>query len=901
MPWAVFSINEPEKCKTMKNNLQLHKSHGLLIPACAAFLSMVSCADDKMSQPEMPGDRIQFEVSASDSWNRSPQGRSAVYSGGSASSSSVTLEAPDGDRLYLFPKVSRGMSKRTSELKSRGNVVETGSIASAGVYAIYGAAGDDAFYMDNVEVRQENSWTPVDKYLWPGEGSLHFNAYSPFYSEASSTEGVTRLPQISSGGMTLDYVTPADVASQIDLLWATPIDASSSPCNLEFNHAMTAVKFVTGQKMVPCTIKSIEIVSVKSQGTLDISTGAWSDVSGNESYVVEIDKELTADSGSEYVAADFALTSDEQIFILLPQTLGDDSKVVLTVESNGKTSSFEASVADQVWEEGTTVTYRLSANPSEPDLFLQIVDADGNNVEKLSTKYTGSRVSYTVKSSYDDGNGSLVPISWKAAFIDADGNELASAPDWITDMVMKGNGDSACVLATTLVEPIFLEMSEQTRLLRNNADINATSGQERYNLSSSTGASSIENTANCYIINAPGKYSLPLVYGNAIEGGVKNESSYISTLQQTAANRRRALFHFINHLGNEISDPYIYNNAGCEVEDAVLVWEDRVNLVRTITLSDDKKTLEFDVPQASLRQGNALLAVRDKDKNVLWSWHLWITDYVPDENWQQMPSNGSLFPMYSRNVGRIYGGDNTEFKAVSTIMRFTQTDVPDGMTPLSVDVAVEQAGATIYTGDCYTFYQWGRKDPLISGLDRYYDADHNEMDGTSIPNQPVGTDYREMIKLTISNPQLFISGNESDVRKITSFYVNMWTIDQIPQNNTLQPENVKTIYDPNPVGAKVPVGNAFHGLDSINGTYDAEKKEVVIPLPNGDVFSYTTLGYRRALGGETMNAETGQCWTSTAGNAANAKYLAVGTNGQARFVNNIILFGFAMRPAKETN
>lgn len=885
----------------MKTNLQTYKSHGLLIPACVAFLSMVSCTDDKMNQPEIPGDRIQFEVSASDSWNCSPQGRSASYSGGTISSSSVTLEAPDGNRLYLFPKVSRGMSERTSELKSRGSVVETGSIASAGVYAIYGAAGDDAFYMDNVEVRQENSWTPVDNYLWPGDGSLHFNAYSPFYDEASSTEGVTRLPGASAGSMTLDYITPADVASQIDLLWATPVDASSSPCNLEFNHALTAVKFVTGQKMVPCTIKSIGIVSVKSQGTLDISTGAWSDVSGNENYEVELDKSLTAESGSGYVAADFALTSAEQTFILLPQTLGEDSKVVLTIELDGKTSSFEASVAGQVWEEGTTVTYRLSANPSEPELLLQIVDADGNNVEKLSTKYTGSQVSYTVKSSYDDGNGVSTPISWKAAFIDADGKELASAPDWIADMVMNGNGDSACVLATTMVEPIFLEMSEQTRMIRNTADINAASGQARYNLSSATGASAIENTANCYIINASGKYSLPLVYGNAIKGGVTNESSYISTLSQTTANKRKALFHFINHLGNEISDPYIYNNVECVPEDAVLLWEDRVNLIRNTTLSADKKSLEFDVPQASVRQGNALVAVRDKDENVLWSWHIWVTDYVPDDNWQQMPSNGSLFPMYSRNVGRIYGGDNTEFKAVSATVRFTQTGVPEGMTPLSVDVAVEQAGTTIYTGDCYTYYQWGRKDPIISGLDRYYDADHNEMDGTAIPEQPVGSDYKEMIKTTISHPQIFISGNEADVRKMTSFYVNMWTINQIPQNNNIQPENVKTIYDPNPVGSKVPVGNAFHGLDSITGTYDASKKEVAIPLPNGEVFEYTTLGYRRAAGGETMNESSGQCWTVVAGNAANAKYLSVGTNGQARFVNNIILFGFAMRPAKETN
>lgn len=885
-----------EKYKTMKNKML--KGHALFIPVIAAFLSAVSCSDDKMDQPDKSGNRIQFNVTASESWNYSGNGRSAEsHSNGL---SSVILEGNDGEKLYLVPKVSRRTVDSSQGSNSRGAIVDAASIASAGVYAFYKAAGDNAVYMNNVEVRKESSWTPADQYLWPGDGTLHFNAYSPFYNE-DSAEGITRMPDAAAGNMTIDYVTPGDVASQIDLLWATPVDASVSPCNLVFNHALTAVKFVTGQQMVPCVIKSIEIFSVNSQGTLDISSGVWTDVSGLEDYEVEIDKELTAAAGSKYVAADEALTSDEQTFILLPQTLGENSKVALTIELNGRLSTFEASLSGQVWEEGMTVTYRLSANPSESELQLQIVDADGNNVEKLSTKYTGSKVSYTVKSSYDDGSGTSTPISWKASFIDTDGKELSSAPDWIVDIAANGKGDSLCVLTTTMLEPVFLEMSEQTRLIRNTADVNTTSGQQRYNLSSSTGAPAIENTANCYIINAPGKYSLPLVYGNAIENGETNEGSYISTLPQTTANKRKALFHFINHLGNEISDPYIYNNVGCDPEDAVLMWEDRLNLVRNITLSDDGKSLEFDVPQASIRQGNALVAVRDKDKNVLWSWHIWVTDYVPDNGWQEMPNPDSTYPMYSRNIGRIFGGDNTEFKAAAATVRFTQTDVPDGMTPLSVDVTVEQAGATIYTGDCYTYYQWGRKDPIISGLDRYYDSDHNEMDGSSIPEQPVGSDFREMIKTTISNPQIFISGKEANLRSLSSFYVNLWTIDQIPSSGSVQPENVKSIYDPNPVGAKVPVGNAFQILNSVSGTFDAVKREVSIPLPNGDTFIYPTLGYRKADGGETMAQGSGECWTVIASSATNAKYFSVTTNGLAHFVNNIILYGFAMRPAKETN
>ena len=47
------------------------------------------------------------------------------------------------------------------------------------------------------------------------------------------------------------------------------------------------------------------------------------------------------------------------------------------------------------------------------------------------------------------------------------------------------------------------------------------------------GGTTVMRTANCYVINAPGTYSLPLVYGNAIDYAVcptngKNISAYTS-------------------------------------------------------------------------------------------------------------------------------------------------------------------------------------------------------------------------------------------------------------------------------------------------------------------------------------------------------------------------------------
>lgn len=65
-----------------------------------------------------------------------------------------------------------------------------------------------------------------------------------------------------------------------------------------------------------------------------------------------------------------------------------------------------------------------------------------------------------------------------------------------------------------------------------------------YNLANQTnGGSTDENTANCYVVNAPGYYSFPLVYGNAIKNGTANTSAYIST----APPASDILSNFINH------------------------------------------------------------------------------------------------------------------------------------------------------------------------------------------------------------------------------------------------------------------------------------------------------------------------------------------------------------------
>ena len=156
-----------------------------------------------------------------------------------------------------------------------------------------------------------------------------------------------------------------------------------------------------------------------------------------------------------------------------------------------------------------------------------------------------------------------------------------------------------------------------------------------YNLSNKTGADAIENTANSYVISAPGTYRIPLVYGNAIKGGSTNESAYISKASSVYLPKDGGGFYdedlvlhkFVDHLDREITSPYInVQNRSYAAKLAEVVWTDVPGVVSNLEVKQnggDKDFLTFTVNENQLANGNTIVAVTDDSGKVLWSWHLW--------------------------------------------------------------------------------------------------------------------------------------------------------------------------------------------------------------------------------------------------------------------------------------
>lgn len=864
------------------------------VSAALALPALTSCSDDApVSDAGRDTRRVRFEVSDASVLSRASARREG----------SIPLASEEGDTLYLTPRVCEGIDRGGEQQNSRGASVTGANIDDFGVFAAINNGADRiAGYMDNEQVTRANDWAPAHEYLWPADATLHITAYSPYTADPAD-DGIVAIDTNDDGNVTLQYVTPSDVTRQPDLLRAAPRDASSSPCPLTFDHALTAIRFAAGTQMIPCTVNSITISGVMSAGTLDIETGLWSQLSDATDFTVEPDIEMTAGDDSQFVPFNTPVTSGDNTLMLLPQTLADDATITLDItDQKGRQSRLTASIAGASWQPGTTIVYNLSANPESSSLILEVADGKGNILTSLDTPYTGGTVAYTVRSvSRDGADGTESQVPWKAEFLDSDGNVI-DRPDWVKTFTPAGSGTTDCSASTDLPEPIFLAMSDRTRHLRATPDINSTSGHSCYNLANSTGADNIENTANCYVINAPGHYSLPLVYGNAIKNGATNEAAYISTLSATTANKRRALLHFTNHLGNEITDPYIYNNAGCTPGAARLVWEDRLNIVRNITLSDDGTRLIFDIPASSIRQGNALVGVCDSDGNVMWSWHLWLTDLVPADEWVQFADGSTNYSITTHNLGRIFAGDVTRFEGQEVTVRFTQTDLPDGNTPLTATLRLTQGSNTTTTPDFCPYFQWGRKDPIISSVNEYYDSNRQEVKNENIPTMDVGNNHLHILSMGIQHPECFFTGTDDVVRRISPFYLNLWNIDNLVSNpNSVMADNVKSIYDPSPVGMKVPVGNSYKVLaDNYSpATYDTSLRGVVVNLAGGATLYFPAFGYRDNKGTDYAIDGSGNNWSAVAGSATTARYLNVTRNGDIQVNNNNALYAFSVRPEKD--
>lgn len=845
------------------------------LPVLLSVVLLASCRDE-IETGAYTGPYIRFSVSEGSEWH------STRAAGGPAEKavprdSVQPLHGGDGNTpLYLHTLYTDSIASPSSDIcpdtavLTRATPVKTATLyESIGVLA---AAFNEPWsetsyrpdYMYDVEVTKASSWTT--SYHWPTlTGGIRFFAYAPYHGE-----GIVLSNKTKAGSPTITYTVPADVADQKDLLFAnsiytTPTGTLKNANNaapLTFNHALTAVRFVCGNDMQGGTVKSVSLKNVCSKGILNYGTHSWSGVDTPADFSQTLDKSTTG-------TPDEALTTDAQTFMMIPQTLPDGAQIeVVFTDKSNVDHTLTADIKGTVWPIGKTVTYKISSSSINWTYELSV------NMPGDFT-YSGGTQQYSVTSYRENTKGVQEAAPWTAQYSVNNGVSWTDTrPEWLTAFTASGaGGTSAQPYDATVSVQTGTDTSPHTTALQN-ATAKGTADTP-YNLSNQTdGGPTDENTANCYVVSAPGYYSFPLVYGNALKNRSTNESAY-----KTGNTGSNILSNFINHTGAGISDPYIANNNGCTPAKAELVWQDVMDLVTDIKYNAGSNggNISFKVDRFSIQQGNAVIAIKDASNNVLWSWHIWVTDENIDNvievtNYQNVKYN--IMPV---NLGWC-DDDVTTYAERSCKVRFTAGDA-------SKEVTIRQVSASITIRGNHPYYQWGRKDPLrpSNGL-----ADTNktwyDKNGTSSQSNPATENFSAGVTCIMNyilKPDVMQYQASGD-----NAYANLWSVD-----NTVYTANdnpvVKTVYDPSPVGFKLPPGNVFTGFTTtggststsseINGTWSSSSLKgwnFYTDSSKSKTIFFPASGYRYRSNGMVSNvSSSGFYWSAVPSSPTKGRYL----------------------------
>lgn len=338
------------------------KIHHLTASIAAVLLSasLFSCSsDDFLGKAETNTDGISFGVStengASTRANNSADGYTAAR---------YTLRSDNSaDTLCVRAVVTDGIGNDNAGRPATRAAMQTSMYNDFKVVAAVKENGNvgTQYYMNDVATKTGSNWVPSKVYYWPGSNrQLRFLAWAP-------TDAAFQSVPDNPNATTLQYTTPAEAKNQRDIVAAAtgfisnPSNgATCTPVGLQFKHLCTAVIIKTGEQMTAGTIKSVSLKGVKNSGTYDMVNSVWTLNNSTANFTISPNQATTSTTpnGTD-------LNAGESTFMLLPQTLGADSKLEVAFHDNisGKDRILSASLNGAEWPMGKTVTYRLSITP----------------------------------------------------------------------------------------------------------------------------------------------------------------------------------------------------------------------------------------------------------------------------------------------------------------------------------------------------------------------------------------------------------------------------------------------------------------------------------------------------------------------------------------------------------
>lgn len=803
----------------MKNKLST------LLLAGVATLTMFSCVDnDNLNENNGDNDAlVSFGVNDVQTRAIAVSGRTLTrgainpyLSSEDLAPQKLDVKGADAEKLCIIETTVEGVNPVQADAQTRANVIKN-------ITENFSASGHRGTTEANITTKPEwfyNEPTLSNgKLVTPRKWSWaipHARFYAVFPQVKNEYTKIKLSPETYEGSPYIEFEDETDVTNQKDLMTACSghvhysVQGTAPRTDLDFRHALTAIKFAVGQNLsINKTISKVEIRNALSKGKYTLSdkfdgTGAkWENLSDAKTFKLE---GLAVSTNQNPNAVLTGNDGDNYTFYMIPQELTGKNITVYVEFTDG--SKIESTLKGS-WLAGTTKTYKLSEKNSTWEYTLETTNPA--NVAYNQDKSND----YFVTSYRNAPDGTKQAVKWKAVgyeeydrATDSWTNLGTNKPSWLTAMSKEsGNGGATAESGKATITKADLKdrLTEYNKVLQ---DATAKgSASNPYNLSNTNGGDAIQNTANSYLISAPGYYRIPLVYGNAVKGGTTNESSY-----KTAHTGTDVLSNFKDHLGNDITTPYInVQNASNPATQASIVWMDQQALVdgMSVTNNGDKSFVNFHVSAANIKNGNAVIAVKSADGTIMWSWHLWFDHSDALSTIACTNHEGDNFKVTKNILGyTLYKWKSTSYESPRVARMKIEQEVGNGAKK-SAYITITQSP---YAEKEYStaLYQFGRKD-AFPGTNTLYESTFVENGGDNIS-----------IVNAIQNPGTFYTDGNTWGTEYR--YFNLWSMQTTSQTDASK-TLVKTVYDPCPVGFSMPPVKTFSGVTT-TGTTNTNNKDI---------------------------------------------------------------------------
>ena len=902
------------------NKLFFYACSALL--ASGAALTAVSCADDDLDNGGTDGKGALVRFSVNDvqegAISRGALTRGAItpnLGNSDLAGGKLTAHSNRNIDVCLIETTVEGVNPVKADAHTRAEIIKTSTLGDFSASGIRGTAASgilttpEWFHAKKTKSNGE-LYSPI-RWSFAQPKARFFAVYPNVESYAKMTINNT---DATSGSPSVDFEVNSDVTKQVDLMTACTGDVEYTTqfqhptTNLDFRHALTGIRFAVGQNLSwNKTIDKVELRNAVMKSKYVLSkqfngTGAAWDHSSDTRGNATLSGVSVSTSANPNVTI-MGNAGDNYTFYMIPQQLtGHVTAYVHCTDGTEITVPLKGE-----WKAGTTRTYKLSQTTSTWTYTLTPTDPSrAANYDETQSQ------AYGITSYREDPvTHQQQAVAWKVVGYDADGDgtfSMAEKPAWLTSLSKtEGDGGTAADQGTaTLTKNVTDFLAKRNKELKEATALGSASVPYDLSLHNVQGATIARSTANSYVISAPGHYRIPLVYGNAIENGNNNPSSY-----QTSNTGTYILSNFQDHAGHAIDDPWIektHGGANASVDGAEVVWADAADLVHSpsITHVGGEGFLDFEVKASDIQSGNAVVAVK-KGGTTVWSWHLWFApkdalDKIKVTNHQH---KDYYFTKEALGWKPIQWRSSTYTSARTVKVKVVQTIKNGGVAQETV-INITQNPGSVKQG-ATTLYQFGRKDAFPG-------VDASDLAANSHFTQNAGDNMT--IMNNIQNPDKFYIYGSS---MYTNYgYYNLWSADNtVTGGNNTGNDNpvVKTVYDPCPVGFKMPANNAFTGFTAnglnngtinVDGTTDGQTFQnnfghnFWTSSSKTATINFPASGLRNDSDGSLINVgDGGYYWSAVPYSERSGSYLEFNSGDvYSRYYGNRT-YGFAARPVSE--